>query len=557
MSVEVARERIEREEWIGRIWKKDATVWKSEPEHRDVISNALGWLDVVPVMLGRLDELTSFAAEARSSFDHVVVLGMGGSSLCAEVFRTAFGPRDGWPLLHVLDSTVPAAVRGLEAGLDLERTLFVVVSKSGTTTEPQMFYRYFFDRLRSTRGDRAGENFVAITDPGTKLEEEAERDHFRRTFLNFTDIGGRYSVLSYFGMVPAAISGVDVKSILDSAASARVSCQHSRLEANPGAALGAWMAGNAQEGRDKLTIVTGPTLGSLGLWIEQLIAESTGKEGHGILPIATEPIEGADQYGKDRAFAFVRLADEKEGDLPERIAEIEKEGHPVLRRSLGSLAELGAEFFTWEFATAVAGAVLGIDAFDQPNVQESKDRTRKLLAEFDQTGALAQPPLVAEGRGIRIQSERKPPAAGTSVTDALHQFIEQSGEGDFVAFMEYIAESAERDAIIASMRRDVMRCRKLATTSGYGPRFLHSTGQFHKGGPNEGVFIQLTSDDEELPIPGEKFGFAVLKEAQALGDFAALVAHGRRAIRVHLGGDATAGLKTFAHLLGQAVASNR
>src|SRR5438105_7860803 len=381
---------------------------------------------------------------------------MGGSSLCSEVTRRVFGRVDGWPALSTLDSTVPDAVRALESRIKLDRTLFIVASKSGTTTEPMMFHRYFYDRVKSVKGDRAGENFVAVTDPDTQLVKDAAADKFRKTFINMADIGGRYSALSYFGMVPAALSGVDVVTLLDRANHAAHIAQVASVKKNPPAQLGAVIGTMAQAGRDKLTLITPRPLDTLGLWVEQLIAESTGKEGKGILPIAGEPLLKAADYGKDRVFVCVRL---RGSDDVAKLKELTDAGHPVVDLVLNDAEDLGEIFFTWEFATAIAGALLGIDALDQPNVQESKDNTKRLLEEYKNSGKLNDPDLV--------------PIADAA--DNVASLLAGAKPGDYVALTEYVAPTPQRDKVIASIRETIARELHVATTTGYGPRFLHST----------------------------------------------------------------------------------
>ncbi|HJT16463.1 MAG TPA: bifunctional transaldolase/phosoglucose isomerase, partial [Thermoanaerobaculia bacterium] len=377
--------RAEKEKFVERIWNKDATLWKSDDAHKKIIGNALGWLTVAEMMSKYASQLRAFADAVRKDFDAVVVLGMGGSSLCSEVTKRLFGKTSGYPELLVLDSTIPDAVRNLESRLDLKRTLFMVASKSGTTTEPVMFHHYFYDRVKSVKGDKAGENFIAVTDPDTQLVKEAERDKFRKVFINPPDIGGRYSALSYFGMVPAAISGVDVEKLLDRAVHAAHVAQVPSIKKNPAAMLGAVIGAMALKGRDKLTLITPAPLDTLGLWVEQLIAESTGKEGKGVIPIAGEPLLDVRDYGNDRVFVCVRL---RGSDDVKRLKELADAGHPVVDQVLDDPLDLGEIFFTWEFATAVAGALIGIDAFDQPNVQESKDNTKRLLEEYKSTGKM-------------------------------------------------------------------------------------------------------------------------------------------------------------------------
>ncbi len=524
VAVDQAIKRIENEKFVERIWKKDPTLWKSDEAHKKIISNALGWLDVADLMAKHASQIRVFADALRRDFDDIVVLGMGGSSLCSEVVRRVFGKRAGYPALSILDSTVPEAVKNLESRLKLERTLFIVASKSGTTTEPMMFHRYFYDRVKSVKGNRAGENFIAVTDPDTQLVRDAERDKFRKTFINPPDIGGRYSALSYFGMVPAAIAGVDIETLLDHATHAAHVAVVASPKHNPAAMLGAVIGAMAQQGRDKLTLITPPPLDRLGLWIEQLIAESTGKEGKGVLPVAGEPPLDVRDYGNDRLFVCVRL---RGSDDVRRLKELADAGHPVVDQVLDNPLDLGEIFFTWEFATAVAGALLGIDAFDQPNVQESKDNTKKLLEEFKSTGK-----MTATGQQVRPDDP------------AIASLLGEVKAGDYVALTEYFAESAKRDDRIAEIRAAIARALHVATTTGYGPRFLHSTGQLHKGGPDKGVFLQLTGGShQDTPIPNEKFGFGVLVRAQAIGDLQSLVSRKRRAVSIDLGEDVERGLE--------------
>lgn len=558
-TVEVTLQRLDREKVVERIWKKDAALWKSEEPHRKIISNSLGWLTVVDTMRKNIGELKSFADEARREFDYAVVLGMGGSSLCSEVLRGAFSRSVGYPELLVLDTTVPAAIRSLERRINLKRTLFMVASKSGTTTEPLMFQRYFFSQVKAVKGDRAGENFVAITDPGTQLQNDAERDKFRRVFLNPADIGGRYSALSYFGLVPATLMGVDVAAFLERAAEGVRACSTAiDTVDNPGARLGSMIGSLALQGRDKLTILTAPPLADLGLWIEQLIAESTGKEGKGILPVAGEALGAVGHYGDDRLFVWIRTQEQDDANLKTRLRELQAAGHPVIELVLRDTLDLADEFFMWEFATAVAGYLLGINPFDQPNVQESKDNTRRLLDEFKAKGKLPEQNRLADQEGIRVYAganyARISPSGGRALIELIGSFLSQLRPRDYLAFTQYIEETPEHDAVIHKMRAAVMQSQRVATTAGYGPRFLHSTGQLHKGGPENGVFIQITAEDrEDISIPGEPFTFGTLARAQALGDFQSLDSRNRRAIRVHLTGEVRPGLERLLEIVEQAV----
>jgi hypothetical protein len=399
-----------------------------------------------------------------------------------------------------------------------------------------VFHKYFYDRVKSVRGDRAGENFIAVTDPDTQLGKDASRDKFRKVFINPADIGGRYSALSYFGLVPAAISGVDVATLLDRAVHAAHIAKGAAPKKNAPAMLGTILGTLANNGRDKLTLITPAPLDTLGLWIEQLIAESTGKEGKGILPVAGEPPLAASEYGNDRVFVCVRMRD---SDQTARMKELSDAGHPVVDIVLEDALDLGENFFTWEFATAIAGALIGIDSFDQPNVQESKDNTKRILEEFKAAGKLNDSDLV-------------------SVDDAngkLGELLSKATAGDYVALTEYIAESPERDRVIADIRKTIAAALRVATTTGYGPRFLHSTGQLHKGGGANGIFVQMVSESDDIAIPGEPFGFGVLSRAQALGDFQSLASRGRRAIRIDLGRDVDGGLKKLGELVKSAVAT--
>jgi transaldolase/glucose-6-phosphate isomerase len=539
-AVDEAAKRVEKEKFAERIWKKDASLWKKDDEaHAKIIGNALGWLTVPETMLAKVNDLTAFAEEVKGEFDAVVVLGMGGSSLCSEVVRRLFGVRRGYPRLLVLDSTVPEAVKALEAQLDLGRTLFIVASKSGTTTEPMVFHRYFYSRVSTVRGDQAGQSFVAVTDPATQLARDAARDNFRKIFINPPDIGGRYSALSLFGLVPAALSGVDVARLLDGAVHAAHVARLASPKKNPPALLGTILGALANAGRDKLTLITPAPLDTLGLWIEQLVAESTGKEGKGILPVAGEPALPVEDYGDDRLFVCVRL---RASDETARLKELTEAGHPVVDIVLEEALDLGETFFLWEFATAVAGALLGIDAFDQPNVQESKDNTKRLLEELKTKGSMT--------------------TTGTRVTPddaaAIGALLASVKPGDYVALTEYFGESAERDATIAGIREAIASDLHVATTTGYGPRFLHSTGQLHKGGGDNGVFLQLTGGpDGDIAIPGEAFSFGALARAQAIGDLQSLVSRNRRALSVDLGRDVDAGLEQLAQTVKDALVKSK
>jgi hypothetical protein len=431
-----------------------------------------------------------------------------------------------------------------------------VSSKSGSTIEPLMFYKYFITRLRELKGDQAGENFVAITDPGTLMENMAKGDGFRRIFLNPADIGGRYSALSYFGMAPAALQGFDFKTLLDRAERAMHACAPAvPASDNPAVRLGAALGVLAEAGRDKLTLSTDARIASLGLWIEQLVAESTGKDGKGIVPVAGEPLGAPAGYGNDRVFVHIGVGalDEASASL---LQALEAAGHPVICRTLNDTLDLGEEFYVWEQATAIAGAILGINPFDQPNVQESKDNTKARLEEFKLHGRLGDQPLAAEGDGLRVFASYETISAlgaNLSVAEFLRAHLQSVKPGDYVALLAYLQETEAHEALLQALRVHLRNTLRVATTTGYGPRFLHSTGQLHKGGGANGVFIQLTADDAaDVPLPGEIFSFGVLKQAQALGDFQSLASRQHRALRVHLGREIAAGLQTLAQIVQQA-----
>jgi transaldolase/glucose-6-phosphate isomerase len=554
-GVSTAIKEAEKKEVMRRIWHKDAALWKEDEAARKIINNALGWLTVSDTMIGVEDDLIAFADRIRGAgqFKHVMLCGMGGSSLCPEVFRQTFGHQENYPELLVLDSTDPDVLARFHEQISVEHTLFIIASKSGTTTEPLTFYKYWYDQVARVKKS-AGENFVAITDPGTLMEQMATRDNFRRIFLNPPDIGGRYSALSYFGMAPAALMGLDIKKLLDRAERTVHSCASVvPVGENPGAKLGAILGECALAGRDKLTIVTDPKISALGLWIEQLIAESTGKEGKGILPVAGEPLGSPSVYNDDRLFVSIAVGG-LDGDVEVKLKALEAAGHPVIYRTLTDLYDLGEEFFLWEIATAFAGWRLGINPFDQPNVQESKDATKELLEQFERDGALKEQPVVATDGVLTIYADEKERErlSSSTVADALRAHLAGVKPGDYVALLAYLEETPDHEAVIQEIRTNLRDAVRVATTTGYGPRFLHSTGQVHKGGPASGLFLQLTAPDHvDLNVPGQSYTFSLLKQAQAQGDFRSLASRGRRAIRVDLGTDTLAGLRRLRELIAQ------
>ncbi len=532
---------------VRQLWSGDTSLWSDTDE-----AQWLGWLHVVDGQRDHEEHLQHIADDVRrGEFKQALLLGMGGSSLCPEVLRRTFGVQDEFPELLVLDSTVPAQVKSYERKIDPRQTLFIVSSKSGGTTEPNVFKQYFFDKVQKVLGpDKAGSRFIAITDPGTKLHKLAKTDHFRHIVHGEPSIGGRYSALSNFGMVPAAIMGVAVPRFLDATEIMVHSCASSvPPEVNPGVTLGIIIGTLALQGRDKVTIITSPGISTLGAWLEQLIAESTGKEGKGLIPVDCEELGLPGVYGADRLFVYVRLNSKPSEEQDKAVAALEKAGHPVVKISLDETTDLGQEFFRWEIATAVAGSILGINPFNQPDVEASKVATQKLTKSYEDTGKLTEVnPLIQEGElTLFADSKYSETLRGTtsakSVKGYLATHLGQIRQGDYFAINAYVEMNAENGKELQHMRHGVRDGKHVATTLGYGPRFLHSTGQLHKGGPNTGVFLQITSEDaEDLPIPGQKYSFGILKKFQAEGDFAVLAERGRRALRVHLEPDVKTGL---------------
>ena len=542
------------EDVLKRIWRKDATLWKDDEASQKLIRNALGWLTVPDEMIGVVDELTEFADLVRQrGFQTVMVCGMGGSSLCPEVFASTFGRQPGYPELLVLDSTDPDVLADLLKRIDIQKCLFVIASKSGSTTEPNTFYKFWYDQL-SRHTASPGANFIAITDPGSPLVDTASSLGFQRTFLNQVDIGGRYSALSYFGMVPAALMGIDVRKLLSNAKEAEQSCAPVMPPAkNPALQLGIIIGEAADSGRDKLTFVIEKSIATLGLWIEQLIAESTGKEGKGILPVAGEELGDVSEYSTDRLFVSISI-DEPSPETSAKLSALNRAGHPVIYRKLSDLYGLGAEFFAWEFATACAGWSLGINPFDQPNVQESKDATKELLSTFVNHGSLPEQNKLVADELITIYAESTADnLSAMSTLQAIRSLLASVKTGNYIALLNYTEETPAIDEELQKIRIALRDATKCATTVGYGPRFLHSTGQLHKGGPDTGVFFQITANDAvDFAVPGEPYTFSILKQAQALGDFRSLAKRGRRAIRVDVGNDTLRGLARLHQLIVEA-----
>ncbi len=535
-----------------RIWHRDPNLWKpGDAAHAAVIKNRLGWLDVIGAMREQLPALNGLRDEVRAAgWRDCVLLGMGGSSLCPEVLRSSFGSTEGQPTLHVLDTTDPLAITRVTGAIDPKVTGYIVSSKSGTTLETLSHLAHFWE-LTASVTDTPGAHFVAVTDPGTPLADIARDRSFLHLFNNPPDIGGRYSALSMFGLVPGAIIGIDLDRLLTRAADMRRNCAAGVPgDINCGVSLGTVMGTLHDSGQDKVTILAPKSIEAYSLWAEQLIAESTGKEGKGIIPIGDEPIGDPGVYAGDRLFVALRLGDNAEFDRS--VDALKTAGHPVITFDLVDKYDLAAEFFRWEFATAVAGAHLAIDPFDEPNVKESKDNTNAVLEQYQQTGSLPDEPAGVTDGALRVYGD----VSGNSATAAIAAHLDTANPGDYVALMAYVTpDDANQDAL-QNLRVAIRDTRRLATTLGFGPRFLHSTGQLHKGGPNTGVYIQITADDgTDVPIPGKRFTFSVLKRAQAAGDLQSLRTHGRRVIRIHIAGNLDAGLASLADAVSATTAA--
>ncbi len=498
---------------IERLWKKDPTLWKKDAEAAKDIRARLGWLGAADVMAESIEDLKAFAQVVKGEgFRHVLLLGMGGSSLAPEVFQSVFGNAEGAPALLVLDSTDPERILDIEARLDLGKTLFIVSSKSGGTIELVSLYKYFFEKVKAVRGDAAGEQFIAITDPGSPLEELANNQKFKRVFLAQPDVGGRFSALTYFGLVPAALIGIDVSKILEGAQKMMASCRSAAFD-NSALVLGVGMAVLAEEGRDKLTLVTSKGLESFGDWAEQLVAESTGKEELGVIPVVGESLGKPGVYGEDRFFVAILFESQDNSELEARLGVLESAGHPVLRFKIEGPFELGGEFFRWEMATAVACSLLKINAFDQPDVQAAKDRTGAILKE------------VESGRELSSKKSKL----------SAELFWKEIKPGDYVGILAFLPDREDLRKTLETLQLKIRSRTKNAVTLGIGPRYLHSTGQLHKGGPDSGAFLLITAaQSRDLAIPGNQFSFAQLELSQAMGDFEALEERGRRILHLRL-----------------------
>jgi glucose-6-phosphate isomerase len=556
-AVKQARKKWDDTGSTERLWNKDAALWTNSDE-----SKWLGWLDIVDRELAGVSRFKALAAEiAEDGFSHLLLLGMGGSSLCPEVFSLTFGKQPNFPELLVLDSTDPTQIRSIRKRIDPARTLFCVSSKSGTTLEPNIYMQYFFEEARQVVGERAGHHFIAITDPSSKLEGVAQKLGFRQLFHGDPSIGGRYSALSDFGLVPHAGMGLDTERFLKRTAVMVEACKSSSIARNPGVSLGLILgAAASQLKRDKLTLICSTSIYDLGAWLEQLVAESTGKLGHGLIPIDREPFADRSSYGSDRIFAYIRFADDNESDKESFVAALEEAGEPVIRIVLKDLYDLGQIFFQWEIATAVAGSLIGINAFNQPDVEASKVVTRDLTTGFEKSGSLPEEKPILDQDGMQLFTDKANAAAlvnggNSTLGGIIRKHLDRLKAGDYFGLLAYIPMFPEHEARLQEIRKAILEAKQVATVLGFGPRFLHSTGQAYKGGPNSGVFLQITCEDaEDLPVPHQKYTFGVVKAAQARGDFQVLADRERRALRVHLGKDVAAGLNHLRDLVCAAIA---
>jgi glucose-6-phosphate isomerase len=536
---------------IDRFWKKDPSLWTRDGEEK-----WMGWIDIVERQQKDLASFAELGGDVKSAdFATVLLLGMGGSSLCPEVLAKTFGKRPEFPALRIVDSTDPAYILAVCKEVNLAETLVVVASKSGSTLEPNILKQFFFDQVsRASGAGDAGNRFIAITDPGSKMEQVAKNDKFRAIFYGDPEIGGRYSALSNFGVVAATAAGIDIQKLLAEAAKAVASAKKALAE-NHGVQLGLLLGTAHNAGRDKITIFTSPEISDLGAWMEQLIAESTGKQGKGITPVDREAIGAPSVYGKDRVFAYVRFKGTTDSSQDAKVAALEAAGHPVVHFEIEDLYEIFGQFFTWEIATAVAGSVMGINPFNQPDVEAAKIETRTLTTEYEKTGKLPERTPFLTGKdesGVPFAlyatdayaAKLKAGAKGQTLAGIIGAHLDQLKAGDYFATLAFLPMFAENEAAIQEFRHKVRDKKRVATCMGFGPRFLHSTGQDYKGGPNTGVFLQLTGDHaEDVDIPGQSYSFGVVIDAQAAGDLAVLESRGRRALRVHLGKDISAGLK--------------
>lgn len=552
-DVESTLKELHEKGCVRKLWERDASLWTSGDE-----AKWLGWLSIIQRQLADKKKFTDFAGDVRAEgFSHILLLGMGGSSLCPEVLSFTFGKQEGFPELHILDSTDPAQIRATESKIDLDNTLFIVSSKSGSTLEPNIFFQYFLERVSKTIGsEKAGSRFIAVTDPRSKLQSVAEENGFRGLFFGDPEMGGRYSALSDFGMIPLAAMGVETADFLERANEMAEVCRSENVYKNPGVVLGAILGTAACDfERDKVTIITSPAIYDLGAWLEQLIAESTGKRGKSLIPVDREEIVGKGTYGCDRLFVYLKVEGDDEKDA--EFETLENSGQPVVRIVLPEMLNLGQEFFRWEFAVSVAGAVMGINPFDQPDVEASKIVTKKLTAEYEEMGSLPEEtPIFAED-GLKLFTDesnaeelRKAVGDDETLERFMNAHLDRIEHRDYFGLLAYIEANSGNENLLEEIRHSILKTKKVATCLGFGPRFLHSTGQAYKGGANNGVFLQITCDDaDDLQVPGQKYTFGVVKAAQARGDFEVLAERKRRVLRVHLGTDVERGLARLRQII--------
>ncbi len=542
---------------VDRFWKKDSSLWTKDGEEK-----WLGWIDIVEREQKEAAAQAALAEDIRSAgFESALLLGMGGSSLCPEVLAVTFGSQQGFPELLIVDSTDPVQVKAARDKVDLARTIVVVASKSGSTLEPNVLKQYFFEEMKKAVGaEQAGSHFIAITDPGSKMEQVAKGDKFRHIYYGDPEIGGRYSALSNFGVIAATVAGLDTPTLLAEAAKGVASAKLPVAQ-NSAVQLGLILGSAQNAGRDKITIFTSPEIYDLGAWMEQLIAESTGKLGKGITPVDREAIGSPEVYGSDRVFAYVRLKDTADSSQDAAVAALEAAGHPVVHFEISDLYEIFGLFFTWEVATAVAGSIMGINPFNQPDVESAKIETRALTTEYEKTGKLPErSPILTEGdielyATDEYAAKLKAAAPSSDLKGYLRAHLDQIHSGDYFATLAFLTMIPANESIIQGFRHKVRDAKQVATCLGFGPRFLHSTGQDYKGGPNTGVFLQITAGHAvDLAIPNQKYSFGIVIDAQAAGDLAVLESRGRRALRVHLGGDVSSGLKKIAAAVDAALA---
>jgi glucose-6-phosphate isomerase/transaldolase/glucose-6-phosphate isomerase len=542
---------------VSRFWQKDASLWTSDGEE-----NWLGWIDIVERQQQDQAAFDALAAEIKASgFRYALLLGMGGSSLCPEVLSVTFGQQAGFPELVIVDSTDPVQVLAARNKVKLADTIVIVASKSGSTLEPNVLKQYFFDEMVKTVGpEKAGSHFIAITDPGSKMEQVAKADKFRHIYYGDPKIGGRFSALSNFGVISATVAGLDTKKLLAEAAKAVAASKLDPAE-NPAVQIGLLMGVAANQGRDKITIFTSPEIFDLGAWMEQLIAESTGKLGKGITPVDRETIGAPSAYGDDRIFVYIRYTKTADASQDAKVAALAAAGQPVAFIEIDDLYGIFGQFFTWEVATAVAGSITGINPFNQPDVESAKIETRALTTAYEETGKLPESTPILEDAGVKIYAVAsyaatlKGAASSQTLTGLLKAHFGQIKAGDYFAALAYLPMFPEHEAALQELRHKVLAKTRVATCLGFGPRFLHSTGQDYKGGPNTGVFLQITADHaEDVAIPGQKYSFGIVIDAQAAGDLAVLEARNRRALRIHLGKDVAAGLKTLVAAASEALA---